>query len=163
VTRRWLLRAGRIVQPLADRAWAERGAGLQPGAGRRSQRHRLPVPRSTHLVLLPGSASLDDLLTDAAGGIFVQEAVRGRLDPLSGQFSIDAISGRRIEANGLGARVGPLRLSGSVGELLTAVRGVGVESRSGGAGWCAKGGDRLPVWATASSLRLEDVALEAPS
>jgi hypothetical protein len=162
VSRRWLLRAGRVEQPLADRAWAERGAGLQPGAGRRSQRHRPPVPRSTHLELLPGSSSLHDLLADAAGGVYLQEAVRGRLDPLSGRFSIDAATARRIDANGLGERLGPVRLSGTVGELLSAVRGVGAEVASGGAGWCAKGGDRLPVWATAAAIRLEDVQVGPP-
>ncbi|HVS15942.1 MAG TPA: metallopeptidase TldD-related protein [Thermoanaerobaculia bacterium] len=162
VSRRWLLRAGRIEQPLADRAWAERGEGLQPGAGRRSQRHRLPVPRSSHLELLPGASSLDELLADAAGGVYLPEATRGRLDPLSGRFRIDAATARRIDESGLGDRLGPVRLSGTVGELLSAVRGVGAEAHSGGAGWCAKGGDRLPVWATAAALRLEDVQVGPP-
>jgi predicted Zn-dependent protease len=120
------------------------------------------VPRSTHLELLPGSSSLHDLLADAAGGVYLQEAVRGRLDPLSGRFSIDAATARRIDANGLGERLGPVRLSGTVGELLSAVRGVGAEVASGGAGWCAKGGDRLPVWATAAAIRLEDVQVGPP-
>jgi hypothetical protein len=35
------------------------------------------------------------------------------------------------------------------------VAAVGREARPGGAGWCAKGGRKLPVWATAPALRLE--------
>jgi hypothetical protein len=161
VARRWLLRAGRVEEPIADRAWSER-AGLQPGAGRRSHRHRAPVPRSTHLELVAGTFSLDELLAGAVGGLYLAEVERGRLDPFSGRFVLDAASARRIEADGLGPRVGRVRLSGSVVELLSSVTGVGAQVSSGGAGWCAKGGDRLPVWATAAALRLEGVQVGAP-
>ena len=34
-------------------------------------------------------------------------------------------------------------------------------SVAAGAGWCAKGGQKLPVWATAPALRLEAVTVEA--
>ncbi|HVS62979.1 MAG TPA: metallopeptidase TldD-related protein [Thermoanaerobaculia bacterium] len=161
VTRRWLLRAGVVEQPIADRTWADR-AGLQPGAGRRSQRHRLPVPRSSHLELLPGTFSFDELQAGATGGLLVQEVDRGRLDPFSGRFVLDAASARRIGPGGLGERLRPVRLSGSVVELLSAINGIGSQVRSGGAGWCAKGGDRLPVWATAAALRLEGIQVGPP-
>ena len=35
-------------------------------------------------------------------------------------------------------------------------------SRPAGAGWCAKGGVKLPVWATAPELRLEGLDFAAP-
>ena len=161
VTRRWLLRAGVVEQPIADRAWADR-AGLQPGSGRRSQRHRPPAPRSLHLELLPGSSSFDQLLESARGGLFVQEVERGHLDPFTGHFVLDATSARRIEPLGLSERVGPVRLSGSVVDLLSAVDDIGAHSHCCGAGWCAKGGDRLPVWATAPPLRLDRIRVAAP-
>jgi len=53
--------------------------------------------------------------------------------------------------------VGPCRLSGRVADLLHRVTAVGRETRSAGAGWCAKGGQKMPVWATAPALRLEGV------
>jgi predicted Zn-dependent protease len=53
--------------------------------------------------------------------------------------------------------VGPCRLTGTVADLLAAVAAVGDRVRPAGAGWCAKGGQKLPVWATAPSLLLENV------
>ncbi|HXO21103.1 MAG TPA: hypothetical protein VOA87_14405, partial [Thermoanaerobaculia bacterium] len=50
--------------------------------------------------------------------------------------------------------VGPCRLRGRVADLLSAVGGIGREARPAGAGWCAKGGQKLAVWATAPALRL---------
>jgi hypothetical protein len=50
-------------------------------------------------------------------------------------------------------------LRGQVADLLTRVTAVGNEARPAGAGWCAKGGQKLPVWATAPALRLEGVDL----
>jgi hypothetical protein len=160
VRRRWLLRAGRVEEPLADRFWAERTGALQPGAARRGSRHQAPSPRSSHLELLPGGTPAADLITQAHGGLFVEEFARGRLDPLAGTFAVEASCARRIGTGGLGERVGRLRLRGRVADLLGAVTAVGDEGRSGGAGWCAKEGQRLPVWATACGLRLEGVEVE---
>ena len=42
-------------------------------------------------------------------------------------------------------------------DLLAAVTGVGRAARPAGAGWCAKGGQKLAVWATAPPIRLEGV------
>jgi hypothetical protein len=160
VRRRWLLRQGRVEEPLADRFWAERTGALQPGAARRGDRHQAPSPRSSHLELLPGSTPAADLLSQAHGGLFVEEFSRGRLDPLLGTFVVEAGCARRIGTAGLGDRVGRLRVRGRVADLLRAVTAVGDESRCGGAGWCAKEGQRLPVWATACGLRLEGVEVE---
>ena len=55
--------------------------------------------------------------------------------------------------------MGPCQLHGRVADLLTRVTAVGSETRSAGAGWCAKGGQKLPVWATAPALRLEGVEI----
>ena len=105
--------------------------------------------------LLPGETDASDLLAEGEGGLFFPLVSRGTLDPLSGEVEIHFPYGRRI-SNGLAADfVGPCRLRGSVATLLQAVSAVGREQRFAGAGWCAKGGHRLAVWATCPSLRLE--------
>jgi predicted Zn-dependent protease len=157
VVRRWLLRGGRVDQPLADRFSAAKSPALVPGAGRRGSRYLPPVPRSTHLELLPGESTVEELLGNARGGLYLAEASRGSLDPLSGRFTLSLPFGRRIGSKGADDFVGPCRLEGTVSELLGAVTGIGDDRRSAGAGWCAKGGLKLPVWATTSSLRIEGV------
>jgi predicted Zn-dependent protease len=157
VRRRWLLREGVVEDPLADTLWAGSSERLTPGAARRGSRHLPPSPRSYHLELLPGEATAEDLLRDAEGGLYLPEASRGRLDPLSGAFTLSAPFARRIRSGVAADLVGPCRLRGTVADLLGRITAVGSEPRSAGAGWCAKGGSKLPVWATSPALRLEGV------
>jgi predicted Zn-dependent protease len=159
VFRRWLLRGGIVEQPLADLLWARTSPVFVPGAGRRGSRHLPPGPRSFHLELLPGEATDDDLLSDADGGLYLQEASRGALDPLSGEFRLHLPFARRIRRGALSDTVGPCVLRGRVADLLTRVAALGREARPAGAGWCAKGGQKMPVWATAPTLRLEGVEI----
>lgn len=154
VVRRWLLFEGRVRQPLADRLAARGSDELIPGAGRRSNRYLPPVPRSTHLELLAGAHDEAQLLERADGGLYVPEAQRGSLDPHSGLFRIRAPYAYRIRSGRVAELVGGLELSGRVAELLGEVSGVGDAPESTGAGWCAKGGQLLPVWATTPALAL---------
>ncbi|MDA8015916.1 MAG: metallopeptidase TldD-related protein [Thermoanaerobaculia bacterium] len=153
VVRRCLLRAGKVEQPLADAQWAHRSELLVAGAGRRGTRHDVPGPRSSHLHLVAGEST--DLFADAEGGLFFSEAERGRLDPASGFFTLVFPWGQRILNQTPGPSVGRATLRAHVSDLLHAVRGVGKEVHVAGAGWCAKDGILLPVWATAPGIRLE--------
>jgi predicted Zn-dependent protease len=154
---RWLLRRGVVDQPLADQRWARRVAGLEPGAGRRDSRHRLPAPRSTYLRLLPGESTGEELLARAGDGLYFAEPSRGRLDPLTGRFTLGLAHGRRIRDGALGEPVGPCTLGGRFADLLGTLVGIGSQPVIAGAGWCAKGGQRLPVWASAAELLLDGI------
>lgn len=154
---RWLLRGGVVDQPLADQRWSRRQPGLQPGAGRREGRHRLPAPRSTYLRLLPGEGTFEELLERASAGLYLAEARRGRLDPITGEFTLAFAYGRRIRDGSLHEPVGPCTVRGRVADLLGSVVAVGGRAVPGGAGWCAKGGQRLPVWAAAPELLLAGI------
>ena len=161
VCRRWLLRGGVVEQPLADALWARSSPALMPGAARRGTRHLPPGPRSTHLELLPGDAGEADLLAEADGGLYLAEASRGALDPLTGEFALHLPFAWRIRRGAPADAVGPCRLRGRVADLLTRVVAVGDAARPAGAGWCAKGGQKMPVWATVPALRLEGVEIDA--
>jgi predicted Zn-dependent protease len=161
VCRRWLLRRGVVEQPLADSAWSRISPALSPGAGRRGSRHLPPVPRSTHLELLPGESEESDLLSQASGGLYLEAASRGALDPLSGELTLRLPHARRIRRGALAEPVGACKLRGQVADLLARATAVGRQAQEAGAGWCAKGGHKLPVWATTPALRLEGVAVEA--
>ncbi len=161
VSRRGLLRRGAVEQPLADTAWSRLSPALVPGAGRRGSRHLPPGPRSTHLELLPGDTAESDLLAQANGGLHLPAASRGGLDPLSGEFTLRFPHGRRIRRGALAEPVGACILRGQVADLLARATAVGRDTVAAGAGWCAKGGQKLPVWATTPALRLEGVAVEA--
>ena len=161
VRRRWLLREGMVGEPLADATWAAGSEVLSDGACRRGGRHDPPGPRSTHLELVPGQLAEEELLAEADGGLWLGEAGRGALDPRSGTFRLDFPAGRRIRGGAPAEPTGPCRLAGTVAGLLSAVGGVGRDAVPAGAGWCAKGGQRMPVWATSPALRLDGVEVTA--
>ncbi len=161
VVRRWLLKGGRIREPLADLRFAGGSERLSPGAGRRADRHSPPVPRSTHLELLAGESSETGLFEAARGGLYLPEASSGRLDPVAGEFSLTFPYGRVIGSDGPADYVGPCRFRGRVSDVLRSVAAVGDEARFAGAGWCAKAGYKMPVWATSAALLLEDLPVEA--
>lgn len=160
VQRRWLLRQGRVAQPLADGQWAAESTVLSPGAGRRGHRHAPPTPRSTHLELLAGDVPTGELTAGAEDGLWIPEARRGTLDPITGALTLEAPFARRIRRGTPAEPLGPCRLVGTVAEIFEAVAALGRETVTAGAGWCAKGGSKLPVWATVPALRLEGVRVE---
>ncbi len=157
VCRRWLLRGGVVEQPLADALAALASPALVPGAGRRGSRHLPPGPRSHHLELLPGELEEAELLGGADGGLLVPEASRGSLDPLSGEFRLEIPHARRIRRGAAAEPLGRAVLRGRVADLLSRVTGVGRTPAAAGAGWCAKGGQKLAVWATTPALRVDRV------
>ena len=157
VLRRWLLRRGIIEQLLADRRWALLSPSVMPGAARRQSRHFAPGPRSHHLELLPGDTPARELVAGAGDGLYASEAVRGRLDPSTGSFELSFRHGRRLRGGKLEGRVGPFSLRGKVSLVLGKIAAVASEPTLSGAGWCAKGGQKLPVWSTTPSILLEGV------
>ncbi len=158
--KRWLLREGRVGQPIADVAWSERSASVDPGCGRRASRHELAGPRSYFLDMLEGSTSNEALLSGE--GLWLDQIVRGSLEPITGLVTLVAACGRRFDNGSLGERVGLTVVRGSLADLLSSVSAVGAIRAEGGAGWCAKGGQRMPVWARCPSLRLDQIQVQAP-
>lgn len=158
VVRRWLVRGGSVDQPIADALHAARSA-LLAGSGFRGSRHQTPLPRTHHLELLPGEAALPELLRAADGGLLVSELDQGTLDPRSGEVVLHAPCGRYIRDGEPAESCGPLKLRCRVPELLAAVTAVGADPQPAGAGWCAKGGQRRAVWATAPSLVLAAIEI----
>ncbi|MCB1033938.1 MAG: hypothetical protein KDD47_08915 [Acidobacteria bacterium] len=159
VCRRWLLRDGVVESPLADAAAAQAAQALLPGAARRSHRHMPPVPRSTHLEVIAGEHGDEELAADS-DGLWLPRAERGSLDPVTGLFRLTLPHARRLRSGQIAEPVGPCVLEGRVGDLLGTIQGVGNRPQGAGAGWCAKGGQKLPVWATAPTLRLEGARVE---
>jgi predicted Zn-dependent protease len=155
--RRYLVRGGLVEQPICDRSWARSSPDFVAGSGRRGDRHELPGPRSYHLTMMPGESPLAELLALAEGGLFLPSASRGRLDPLTGEFTLQLDHGRRIRDGAAAEIVGPCTLRARLGDLLSKVIAVGDTARPAGAGWCAKDGVLLPVWATAPALLLDAV------
>lgn len=161
VARRWLLRGGRVEQPIADLRHARGSELLLPGSGFRSGRHTPPRPRTHHLELAPGSGSVEQLFALAQGGLWIGEIDAGRLDPRTGEVILHAPCGRRIQSGAPGESVGPFAIVTRVAELLASIAAVGSAPEPAGAGWCAKANERRPVWATVPAMVVSGLEVRA--
>lgn len=151
-TRRWLVRGGRVQQPIADLRHARRFGELLPGSGFRSNRHLPPLPRTHHLELLAGEEPASRLLELAEGGLAVGEIGSGWLDATSGWFTLEVPGARRVRAGALAEPVGRFTIRGRVSALLDGIVAIGNRRESAGAGWCAKAGQRRAVWASVPAI-----------
>ena len=150
--RRWLVRAGRVAQPLADLRLARKFGELLPGSGFRADRHAAPLPRMHHLELFAGDESASALLAEAEGGLAVGEIESGTLDAATGRFTLAVPGARRIRGGELVDAVGRFTIRGKVGALLGGLVASGARREAAGAGWCAKAAQRRAVWATVPAL-----------
>jgi predicted Zn-dependent protease len=141
-----------VAQPIADLRAARRWPELLPGSGFRADRHAPPLPRTHHLELLAGSADDAALLGHAEGGLEIGEIGSGTLDVTSGRFGLAVAAARRIRGGEPAEPVGPFQVRGHLAALLSGVVAIGSLRRTAGAGWCAKGNQRRPVWATAPAI-----------
>ncbi len=91
---------------------------------------------TTNLLLEPGAATLDELVAQAADGLYVTDVagLHSGVNPVSGTFSVGA-SGRLIEGGELGPPVREITIASDLVGMLRAVAAVGSESR-----WVPLGG-----------------------
>ncbi len=87
----------------------------------------LPVPGPSNLFILPGNGSIENLMAEASGGIYVQNIMgMHTADPISGDFSV-GINGLCIESGLTGKAFSEMTISGNILDLLAHIRNVGSE------------------------------------
>jgi PmbA protein len=93
---------------------ATRGYRSTPGVG------------TTNLFLEPGTATFDELLRRAEGGVLIQDVtgVHSGANPISGEFSVGA-TGLRITDGALGEPVREMTVASTIPEMLRGIQAVG--------------------------------------
>lgn len=134
-----LIAGGEIVNLLYDSRTAREAGAASTGNARRGSYRGGPGPGATNLIVAAGNASLDELLAEAADGLYVTNVVglHSGVNPVSGQFSVGA-SGIEIKGGKLAGPVREATIAGDLIALLTGVRGVAAERR-----WIPFGGSVL--------------------
>lgn len=125
-----LIEGGRLRTFLHDSYTGRRGSVASTGNAGRSGYRSPPGVTASNLVVVPGSANLEQLLREAGEGVYVSDVagLHSGVNPVTGAFSVGA-SGRAIRA---GERAEPLReftIAGDLISMLRAVRAVGSEPR----------------------------------
>ena len=125
-----LISSGRLMSFLHNTYTARRGGTASTGNARRGGYRSVPGVGTTNLYVEPGRASPADILSQAEGGVLIQEVsgVHSGANPISGQFSVGA-TGLRITGGAIGEPLREMTIASTVPEMLTAVAAVGNDLR----------------------------------
>ncbi len=134
-----LIAGGRIENFLYDSRTAREAGRASTGNARRVSYRGGPGPGASNIVVGVGEATLEELIAEAADGLYVTNLVglHSGVNPVSGQFSVGA-SGIEIKGGKLAGPVREATIAGDLIATLQGVRGVGAERR-----WIPFGGSIL--------------------
>jgi PmbA protein len=125
-----LIEGGRLRAYLYDTYTARREGGESSGNASRHGYRSLPSVSASNLVVASGERSFEQLLEEAADGVFVTDVagLHSGVNPVTGVFSVGA-SGRAIRAGELAEPVREFTIAGELISMLGAVREAGAETR----------------------------------
>lgn len=152
-----LLAGGEVAGLLTDRRSAGRLGVPATGHARRGTFSNPPVARMRHTVVLPGTATLEQVIADTKAGILVRAVDTADAIPGQGRFSLRVLDGCQIVGGRLGAELRDFTVSGSQAELrlLDAV----CADPSASISVCGRGAAWLPVSHSAPALRLPKLSI----
>jgi TldD protein len=142
-----LVENGILVGYLHDRISA-RHYGVDPtGNGRRQSYEHYPIPRMRNTYMAAGGADPEEIIRGAQNGIYVQDVSNGQVKIGEGDFAFYVSQGRMIENGRLTTPIKDVNIMGNGPKMLANVAMVGhnLEMSEGGAGYCGKDGQAVPV------------------
>jgi PmbA protein len=125
-----LIEAGSLSTFLFDTYTARRGGVESTASAGRGGYRSLPRVSASNLVVVAGSLTFEELLGEAAEGIFVTDVagLHSGVNPVTGVFSVGA-SGRSIRGGELAEPVREFTIASDLVSMLGAVRAAGARAR----------------------------------
>lgn len=143
-----LIDRGAVASFYYDRRTAAK-AGVEPtGNAARGGFEGQPQPAASNLILAPGEASLDEIISSIDSGLVVEQVLgAGQGNILAGEFSVNVHLGFKIEKGRIAGRVKNVMVTGNVFEVLGKVLALGNDAR----------------WTPYDRVKAPSIALEAVS
>ena len=156
-----LVASGLLGGPLSDRVHG--AAAGSSGHGRRAAASEPPSPRGSNIVVAEGGADHDEMLRRLGNGLWIEELSGGSVEVASGTFRLRFPRARRVRRGRFADEVGAGMLAG---EILAALGGIepvfGREALPCRAfGWCARGGQVVPVGGAAPDVLVRRLSVRA--
>jgi len=142
-----LVENGILTSYLHDKISAKHYGVKPTGNGRRQSFEHYPQPRMRNTYMLGGDETPEDVIKTAKNGIYVQDISNGQVKIGEGDFAFYVSQGRMIEDGKLTAPIKDVNIMGNGPKMLENIimAANDLKIHEGGAGWCGKGGQRVPV------------------
>ena len=99
-------------------------------SGNGSRGAGLPTPSPSAFIIAPGSASLDDMVSDMKEGLIIEQLMgAGQGNILGGDFSGNVLLGYKVESGKIVGRVKDTMVTGNVYQVLKEIAAVGSEDK----------------------------------
>jgi TldD protein len=117
------------------------------GNGRRQSYQHYVQPRMRNTCMLAGKSTREEIVKSVDSGIYVQDVSNGEVRIGEGDFAFYVSRGTMIENGKLTAPIKDINIMGNGPKMLQNVIMVAddFEMAKSGAGWCGKGGQRVPA------------------
>lgn len=150
-----LIEDGILTGYLQDRQNARLMNMAPTGNGRRQSYAHVPLPRMTNTIMMPGQASVDDMIRSVKRGLYAVHFGGGQVDITSGKFVFSASEAYLIEDGKVTAPVKGATLIGSGAEAMRQVSMIGSDmALDPGIGVCGKAGQGVPVGVGQPTLKM---------
>jgi len=159
-----LLDGGRLAGRLTTRSSAARmGTETSNGHARRAEATDAPLPRGANLVVSGGSVTREEMSRRLGQGLWIEEVDSGSVELASGAFQLRFPRARRVRRGQLADELGPGVLCGDILSSLKHVEpGLGREPHVYRAlGWCARGGQVVPVQGAAPDVMIRGLSVRS--
>jgi PmbA protein len=125
-----LIEGGTLRSYLYDTYTANRGGAASTGNAGRGGYRSQPSVSTSNLIVAPGTLSFEELLREAAEGVFVTDVagLHSGVNPVSGDFSVGA-SGRAIRGGELAEPLREFTVASDLVSMLKAVQAAGTDAR----------------------------------
>ena len=141
-----------------DRLRARQDGRPSTGNGRRQSYQHIPMPRMTNTYILPGDATVEELIAATPHGLYAKRLGSGQVNTVTGDFVFAVTEGYLIEG---GRITRPVRGATIIGNGPAALRKVDMVANDAGLapGTCGKEGQAVPVSVGQPHLRISELTV----
>jgi TldD protein len=152
-----LVEGGTVAGVLTDLSCARTMAAARGSGNARRLSYTHPVaPRMTATIMMGGTADETSIVADTRSGLLVETIANARVDPVSGNFTIQVSEARLISGGVPGPVVTDVILTGQCLDALRRVDAVGAHVGVRHQ-FCNKGGQRLPITVGSPAFRIAEL------
>lgn len=153
-----LIENGILKSYMHSRLSAMKAGTQSTGNGRRENYRYRPIVRMSTTMILPGTATPEDIIKSVDKGLFVKKMGGGQVNTVNGDFVFDVAEGYLIEKGKIGSPVRNATLIGNGPQVLLDIEEVG-NDLGFAIGTCGKDGQGVPVSDAQPTLKIPEITV----
>lgn len=153
-----LIEKGVLKSYLVDRVNGMKLGLPSTGAGRRQSYKYAPTSRMSNTFLLPGTSTLNDIISDTGNGLYAKNMGGGSVNPATGEFNFSVNEAYMIRNGKIAEPVKGATLIGTGSEVLKKIDRVS-DNLAYGYGMCGASSGSIPAGVGQPAIRISEITV----